>query len=506
MIFTLQAKTLYVSVDGDDSTSYEANSLSYPWATPKRAWLYAQTGDTVRFRGGTYNVVETINTKYVASNGTAEAPIVFTNYNNEDVVITGDVGGGPIFVIEKSYNYIHNLTLRGGNFSGGGMEGSVLFIGWDLAADHFKITNSTIEVYQSNTYSNNASIRINSNLSNFAEIRDCKIIGDGGTIGVQIFRTQGVKILNNEFSNCGLGVYMKHSNALDSSLHLVNVVESNVFRDMSREAVYGNFNYGIIKNNLLIDCGISFGDDGGVGDGYVGADYNLISHNTLYNSGIEFVYESRENDPNKGCLHNRIIDNIIMTQCIWHDYDNIDADIQSDYNLYPPIKNLISEFGIVYDINQWQIKNGTDHNSIAANPIFKGGNIFGSYTDYSLIDSSPGKQAASDGADMGADLHTVGINKGVTAIDYIKKIKNKNLSNKYFSLEIRNNLPVVNVRLKGKYLIKVFNIQGRIVASSSQTFYDTGIFDIVDSELAKGTYIINVHTDNKRFSIRFIRF
>lgn len=505
IIINVNSKNLYVATGGNDSTSYEENAITSPWATPHRAWLYAQTGDTVLFRGGTYNVTETINTKYIASNGTSESPIVFTNYNNENVIISGDVGGGPIFIIEKSYNYIHNLTLRGGNFGGGGLEGSVIVVGWDLNANNFKITNSTIEIYQSNTYSNNASIRLNFALSNFAEISNCNIIGDGGTIGIQMFRTQGVKIYNNEFSNCGVGVYMKHSNALDTTTLLTNIVENNVFSNLSREGLYGNFNYGILRNNLLIDCGISFGDDGGMGDGYVGADYNSITHNTLINSGIEFQYESREEDPNKGCLHNTIENNIIMNRCIWHNYDSIDADIRTDYNLYPDLENLMAENRINYNLAQWQIKNGTDSNSLLGDPIFIGNNSFSTWTDYALTDLSPGKNAASDGTDIGINATNIGIQNISTPISDKNKSINNRILNNYFTIINNSKSFLLNIKRKGNYKITVYSLNGKTIEMLSLNSANVGTYSLKDNinvPMLQGFYLLNITVDGYSFRER----
>ena len=72
--------TYYVAVDGDDNNP---GTLSQPWATWNKAFLTAQPGDTVYFRGGVYNSVEGV---YVyppdgyGNSGTASNPIVYEGY------------------------------------------------------------------------------------------------------------------------------------------------------------------------------------------------------------------------------------------------------------------------------------------------------------------------------------------------------------------------------------------------------------------------------------------
>ncbi len=407
--FVLAENPLFVSPDGNDDVSYEDNDIDHPWKSPQHAWLQAQAGNTVYFREGTYNITESIRTSY-ANDGTAEAPILFTNYKEEVVVITGNTGGESTIHIDRNYHYINGLTIIGDNFTS---EGAVINVAWNRQADHFKITNSIIEINSTNSYDNVSSIRLQASRSNFAQISNCVIKGEGGTVGVQMFRAQAAKIYNNEISNCQSGIYLKHSNALDTDPELANHVYNNYFHEIANSGVYGVFNYSLIQNNLLIDCGISFGDDGGMGDGYVGADYNTISDNTIYGGAITFVYQTRTEDPNKGCLHNVIKDNIITNHLAWHQYRDIDADIQSDYNLYPEIGDIITENRIAYTLTEWQAKNNSDANSLTGTPVFINNSPTG-IADFELAAGSPGKNKASDGTDIGADISKVGIDAGGT--------------------------------------------------------------------------------------------
>jgi len=422
------AKDLFVATTGNDAVTYANNSITTPWATPARAWAEALAGDTVYFRGGTYLVTEMINTRSTGHDGTSAAPITFTCYGEETVVIDGSVPDGAVIMIQRSYHHIDRLTIRG-RLTG---AGSVIQIGYDNpVSEHVKITNSTIELISAGRYDNTSCIQLYTRIANFAEISNCRLIGTGvvgsnnvGANGVIAFRTQGARIFNNEFTKLDTGIYWKHSNALAPEDSLLVRIYNNVFYDLLRSAVYGNPNYAVIQNNLMINCGsgVTFGDDGGAGDGYIGADYNSIKNNTLFNGGIGFIYESQlpTADPNRGCLHNVIENNLIMGPMHLHPYTtpadasgvpipNYFYDVKSNFNLYPDRTILFVENRTNYSLAAWQAYNHTDAQSLVGSPVFTGGVSPQTIPGFALATGSPGKNAGSDGRDMGADVTKVGI-------------------------------------------------------------------------------------------------
>lgn len=85
------AKDLFVSTDGDDTFSHADNDIHHPWRTVEKAWYSALAGDTVYFRRGTYVIATRIDTKHRGDNGTAENPIRFMRYGQEEVVFTSDL-------------------------------------------------------------------------------------------------------------------------------------------------------------------------------------------------------------------------------------------------------------------------------------------------------------------------------------------------------------------------------------------------------------------------------
>lgn len=398
------AKSLFVASNGSDAVSYVSNSITSPWASPKFAWENAQPGDTVYFRGGTYNIPVQVNTQSVGYNGTSLNPITFKNYNNETVVFTSTL---PIvFSIQKNYNYVEGIIC-----DGLGTGGSTAW--WKLAenldATNFKATRLVSRNIGEGT-DNQGFIYLQASRANNAIIEYCTIVGPGQAVnanvaGIIIFRTQGVKIRNNDISNVPNGIYYKHSNTLaDTGIEIYN----NYIHDCGRNGIQSVSNYGYYHDNLLVGANAVFGIDGGSGDGYVGADYNRIIHNTFYKSTLNFTYETNATDPNKGCLYNIVKDNIIMQKGEWHRYTSLPHNTVSDYNLFAP-GNIIIENRIDYTLTSWKMHSGGDSHSISGTPTFvKTTPVL--ISDFVLAANSLGKNSASDGKDMGAEICKVGVN------------------------------------------------------------------------------------------------
>lgn len=398
------AKDLYVATYGDDSVTYADNDINNPWATPEKAWYNADAGDTVYFRGGTYYITSSINTKSNGNDGNAENPIIFKNYLSESVTIEDNLAGS-MFKLQKNYNYVEGIHFIGHSFGG---STRIFDLAEDVNAEHFKIENCTLEIKSATSTDNVSCICVN-NRSKYAIIKNCIFNGPGTSqvCGVQLFRASIYTIENNEIKNFDNGIMHKHSNALEDT----DLIVRNNYIHSCGVGIRSVSNYATIENNLIVDCGILFGDDGGIGDGWVGADYNTIRHNTLYNGSITLRYETRAEDPNKGCLHNVIKDNIIMKRCDWHPYNNIDADIQSDYSLFQSGDTVI-ENRVSYTLNAWQSHNNSDAKSLSGTPTFVGGANPSYISGFALSDESKGKNEASDGKDMGADISQVGIQEG----------------------------------------------------------------------------------------------
>ena len=81
---SLHAATYYVAPPASGGNDSNPGSLASPYATIQRAANVAAAGDTVFIRAGTYR--ETITP---ANSGTVGARIIYQNYNNESVTISG---------------------------------------------------------------------------------------------------------------------------------------------------------------------------------------------------------------------------------------------------------------------------------------------------------------------------------------------------------------------------------------------------------------------------------
>lgn len=106
----LQGATYFVSPGGKDTN---LGTIAAPWQTLQRAAHLAKPGDKVQVRAGTYKQRTVIQV-----NGTASAPITFSNYNGEQVIF--DLGGvapaanlsAIIRISNRSYVTIKGFTLR----------------------------------------------------------------------------------------------------------------------------------------------------------------------------------------------------------------------------------------------------------------------------------------------------------------------------------------------------------------------------------------------------------
>ena len=397
------AKDLFVAPSGgSDSVTWANNNLSLPWATVKKAFTSAQTGDIVYFRGGNYTIDSEISNSS-AQDGTDRSPIAFKNYNNEIVNISGDCNGKNLIALETNHYYVEGINFSGSNFSAGK---AIFFIAMNTDATNFKAINCTFTIESSNSADNVAAIHLQAARARNARIEFCTFNGPGKNNGIIIFRTQGAVVKNCELSGFQNAIYFKHSNTLEDT----GVSFTNNYIHDSSTGIRTVANYSEMINNLFINCGIVMGDDGGQGDGYVGADYNTISHNTFYNGSVTLLYQTREEDPNKGCLHNTLKDNIFMQKSEWHRYHDIAAEIQSDYNLYPT-GNVVIQNRVDYTLPTWIDHNLDDANSLSGSPIFMGGS---GVSAYALTGESIGKNVASDDKDMGADVFQVGVQGGQT--------------------------------------------------------------------------------------------
>ena len=103
----LNAETYYVAVSYGNNNN-DGKSLSAPFKTIAKAASVMSAGDICYIREGSYHEIVTMNNK----DGASGAPIVFTNYNNERVIMDGTVAVDTSWSVHSGNIYKQKLTFR----------------------------------------------------------------------------------------------------------------------------------------------------------------------------------------------------------------------------------------------------------------------------------------------------------------------------------------------------------------------------------------------------------
>jgi hypothetical protein len=384
----LWAKELFVSTTGSDSVSYANNNISNPWLTPQYAWSSAKAGDTVNFRGGTYNITSLINTNSTGNSGTSSAWITFQSYPGEYATIRATASMDVMLQIAKNYYRVKNIA-----FDCNALAARGIGIGWydsNNAVTGFEADG--VAVFNWRTGDNACAFYVGSSSAAVratdVTIKNCAITGASNASGlnqnysgIMVFGADDFHLENNEITQVRHGIYLKHS-----SINYYNhgdTVKNNYIHAMHPSGGNGhasinlNTNYTTIQNNIL-ETYIDLGEDAQTG-GSVNGNYCTIVNNTCL-SGITLK--------NDGGSSNNTIRNNIFT------YRTIEGGTGNtwDYNMY----SSGSAIGL--------------HDLGNKSPVYTGGYSPSTISGFALASGSPGKNAASDGKDIGADITKVGIN------------------------------------------------------------------------------------------------
>lgn len=399
------AATYYVATTGNDANP---GTISQPWKTPQKAWQSAQAGDTVYFRGGTYAITSTISTYSQGYHGTAGSPITFASYTGETATL--DASGTavvPVIRIEKDYNIVDGINLKS--------QGSFFTIGYDSGRGTGFTLKNSVAAMTVGEGDNSGIVKAYAGPSNVS-IESSVITGPGTSVNannaaIWFSRTRGAKVKNTIISGFPSGIYFKHSNTLADS----GVEFSYNYIYGCTWGIHSVANYAVIKHNILKNTtDIYNGDDGGLGDGGLGCQYNTITHNTLM-SGMNFQHQG-----NGTCTYNTVTNNIFRAQNQYAQYATSPVYMSPDHNLYISGNALVAS-KVTYTLTSWRTFLGgcpgtsRDCNSITGSPVFVGGASPSTITGFALSAGSPGKNAASDGTDMGANPTLVGKQKKPSA-------------------------------------------------------------------------------------------
>ena len=247
------------------------------YSTLAGATAIAAAGDTVYIREGIFNTQLT-----PANSGTALDRIVYKNYNNEEVMITGITLSPAILIYEVDYITIeglkiknvrrwlnalgsHNIVLRNNTFQnavdGGGSSKTGLFF---QDSNYNRITNNVID---STTQDNIALIKSNYNLIDGNTVTRAKHVL--WTLKCSNYNVIRENYFHNEFQKIGEVYdcdYVGHGTApyskitsFDDTKH--NLIENNVFAFTTSPidaSPYSGIQYagqnGIIRNNIFYEC------------------------------------------------------------------------------------------------------------------------------------------------------------------------------------------------------------------------------------------------------------
>ncbi len=414
------AKDLYVAPTGSDSVAYASNDISHPWLTVSKAFLNSQSGDTVYFRAGTYQIPAQIDTRQ----NLGGSHVTYTRYGTENV--TWNITSSNSVGIYLSPSYV---TISYINFTGTLNGGDVGFIkqnaGYPGSGDHFTVDHCTATISGGG---DNSGFVFGSPEGDYLTITNNVITGPGNNVGTMnssgiiTFRINYANISNNVIKNFFTGIFFnKHSNNCIGT----NVLNNNYISGC-KIGVLTMTNHTTFSNNILDGNGIagassiSTGSDGGTGDCGTGSDYNSYIHNTITGQ-IELGTASNAGDP--GATQNVFLNNIYTAQFRPSPYTNgfVLSHVGPDYNLYTNGSVTYSgaailENAIPYSLASWQAHiSGNanypddDAHSIAGTPTFVGGASPSTIAGFALAGGSVGKNAASDSSDIGANVSLVGV-------------------------------------------------------------------------------------------------
>lgn len=419
--FLVFSTDYYVSPTGDNANP---GTLEQPWRTIAFATCggrfgcpestdnpnLLQSGDTLYLRAGTYNEAGI----RVANAGTETQPIRITNYPNEEAIVDGGftepngLDHEPVFEIDDTHHLVFDgLTLRRGLRSN-------IRIGYDRTATYITIKSCDLSAFVARD--NSANIYINGGTDVITIMNNTiydKNGDDGNSAGIIVFNAGRLYVANNTIFNTNHGLYYKHSQ--DNGL--ATIIENNLIYDQSATGLLVSNAETIIRNNVILNAGSAgiwiFEESASCG--FLASHDVSIVHNTLIDplSGIRL-------DRSRQCLGSfstLVRDNLVASFsngemrgfAVWpyHGFP--------DY-LLPDESETTFDHNLIYGAGfQEPIRVINGYYGADASPLSGSGNlqqaplfIDPAQGDYRLTDESPGKNAASDGTDMGAEAGGAG--------------------------------------------------------------------------------------------------
>lgn len=443
----VHAATYWVSPTGEATWANAQSETPLSGAactTVALAFANAAAGDTVYFRGGTYNIPakntgSTYSGYYNPSNsGSSGNVITFSAYTGETPVMNGTAGGtgdtsrfATIFgTTDKDYITFDGFTFQ----SDDGAKMARVFIGEDGPSlpGPFNVSNITIKNCTFNGGSvitstdNNEGLRIESvgtvlvescTFYNYLETNDYH-----NTSCIKTYAVSDLTISKCEIYDSSAGIYLKSGTGATTIQHCYvhDCVEGIIVRtdDFRHEntTVHNNIIANCSKDNLAVWADADRQDEG--------IPNWTVTNNTFYNSSAPYYGVMQFKDDVDDRATSWIVrNNLIQSRAGLNDYraglslTKIYCETGGfDYNAfgeYPDASTAYTHYTTLAAIKAATLGGLTEgnHNINSVDGAIVFVNTSGTMSvvsDFALASNSPGYQAGSDGKDMGADVTLVG--------------------------------------------------------------------------------------------------
>jgi hypothetical protein len=283
-------------------------------------------------------------------------------------------------------------------------------MGYNTAAIHNTFRGNRVKMIRGGD--NLAAIVLENTRPDFAVIEGNVINGPGNdnaihanTSTIYLRRIKNVKIIGNILSDAPIGIYYKHATEAGTQADTDIEIAYNYISNTRRNAVQFNLNRAYIHDNIFGagNASVIFAEANGTS----GGDYNRLEHNTFFQTSVSLTAQNGGSDTCPGSCGNTLRDNIFWGAVGIHNGQTWPHGTSMDYNWHGA-SAAVREFTTNYSLSAWRKRNGDSANSISGSIKFKGGKSPSTIAGFSLPDNSPGKGAASDGMDMGANVSLVG--------------------------------------------------------------------------------------------------
>ena len=441
--------TYQLNQQDDGQSAFDASSdVAHP-CSAATGMAHAIAGDTVYFRGGTYQLQVLDGSTFYwyngvlnpANSGTSVNPITFQAYSGETPTMNTtryDTSrqeapafgvNGQSYIIFDGFTFtataddvVGGIKLMTDNVSSGyGTEGDIIrncyFPGMRTPYENSNTTNwPAVFIQECNgcTVENSIFHSIREGQANYHNITAIVMYHDGETI-----------IRNNEFYDNSMSVWIKSDN---ENTYVYNnyfhdsfaAILGQVYSTINSDGVY-------IYNNVIVnmdECGIDWANEE---DSSHGNDFTVYN-NTIYNIASKRGITTSQCESGHGAVvYNNIVQstNTLFFPTMQTNYSGYIKECDHN-NLTPPMTVYVDGWNTTYTtLSSWQssgeLEGGGNPGveSLSTDPLFvnDSGNL-NQLSDFYLQSTSPCVGAGRDGVNMGANIDMVGVNPGLDCGDY----------------------------------------------------------------------------------------